>query len=224
MTMQKRYAFLLLPALGVLALACCSTLTSESSCGHGAGRVVDEALCVGRTAASFPAADEDYFRDMDYGVTKNPATVAAELAPYVPGIAPGDATAAAVKGRNNWIVWTGGNDRLWNDLSVESAGILDFLKTVSNHPSLQYSRDTRWRYLGLVNEPCFDKGTRSPQGPVRPVARHPARRLSARSLRKRIEVPGRADRRARADRAGRLVLRLRNGRRRSAAVSESGVR
>ena len=158
MTMQKRYAFLLLPALGVLALACCSTLTSESSCGHGAGRVVDEALCVGRTAASFPAADEDYFRDMDYGVTKNPATVAAELASYVPGIAPGDATAAAVKGRNNWIVWTGGNDRLWNDLSVESAGILDFLKTVSNHPSLQYSRDTRWRYLGLVNEPCFDKG------------------------------------------------------------------
>ena len=124
MTMQKRYAFLLLPALGVLALACCSTLTSESSCGHGAGRVVDEALCVGRSAASFPAADEDYFRDMDYGVTKNPATVAAELAPYVPGIAPGDATAAAVKGRNNWIVWAGGNDRLWNDLSVESAGII----------------------------------------------------------------------------------------------------
>ena len=61
---------------------------------------------------------------MDYGVTKNPATVATELAPYVPGIAPGDATAAAVKGRNNWIVWAGGNDRLWNDLSVESAGII----------------------------------------------------------------------------------------------------
>jgi len=112
----------------------------------------------GRTAASFPAADEDYFRDMDYGVTKDPAKMAAELAPYVPGIAPADATAAAVKGRNNWIVWTGGNDRLWNDLSVESAGILDFLKILSNHPSLHYSRDTRWHYLGLVNEPCFDKG------------------------------------------------------------------
>jgi len=147
-----------LPVLAILALACCSTLPWQASCGHGAGHVVDEALCVGRTAASFPAADEDYFRDMDYGVTKDPAKMAAELAPYVPGIAPADATAAAVKGRNNWIVWTGGNDRLWNDLSVESAGILDFLKILSNHPSLHYSRDTRWHYLGLVNEPCFDKG------------------------------------------------------------------
>jgi len=157
MTTQFR-AVRALPVLAILALACCSTLPWQASCGHGAGHVVDEALCVGRTAASFPAADEDYFRDMDYGITKDPAKMAAELAPYVPGIAPADATAAAVKGRNNWIVWTGGNDRLWNDLSVESAGILDFLKILSNHPSLHYSRDTRWHYLGLVNEPCFDKG------------------------------------------------------------------
>ena len=66
---------------------------------------------------------------------------------------------AVVKGRNNWIVWSGGNDRLWDVLSVQSAGILDFLKILSNHPSLDYSRDKRWRYLGLVNEPCFEKGT-----------------------------------------------------------------
>ena len=144
---------------GALVLACCTTLPWQASCGRGGGNVLDEALCVGRMAGSFPAADEDYFRDMDYGVTKDAAKVASELAPYVPGIAPADAVKAAVKGRNNWIVWTGGNDRLWNQLSVDSAGILDFLKTVSNHPSLQYSRDSRWRYLGLVNEPCFDKGT-----------------------------------------------------------------
>jgi hypothetical protein len=144
--------------IALLTLACCATLPWSASCGQGTGNVRDEALCVGRTADSFPAADEDYFRDMDYGATRNPAQMAAELAPYVPGIAPAAATAAAVKGRNNWIVWTGGNDRLWDTLSVESVGILDFLKTLSNHPSLQYSRDTRWHYLGLVNEPCFDKG------------------------------------------------------------------
>jgi hypothetical protein len=69
--------------------------------GRGSGNVLDEALCVGRTAASFPAADEDYFRDTDYGVTKDAAKVAAELAAYVPGIAPADAVKAAVKGRNN---------------------------------------------------------------------------------------------------------------------------
>ena len=151
----------LFSALVVLILACCATFPLAPSCGRGSGHVMDEALCVGRGAESFPAADEDYFRDMDYGATKDPKQIAAALDPYVPGISPGTAVSAVVKGRNNWIVWSGGNDRLWDVLSVQSAGILDFLKILSNHPSLDYSRDTRWRYLGLVNEPCFEKGAGS---------------------------------------------------------------
>ncbi len=91
-----------------------------------------------RTAATFPAADEDYFHDMDGGVALTPDEV---------------------KGRDMWIVWTGGNDRLWDTLSATSFGALDFLKTLSSHPSLKFSRDNRWSYLGLVNEPCFIKAT-----------------------------------------------------------------
>jgi hypothetical protein len=102
------------------------------------GEVLDEARKVGRTAASFPGADEDYFRDMDGGVAL---------------------TGDEVKGRNTWIVWTGGNDRFWDRISIRSFGALDFLKTLSSHPSLKYSRDNRWYYLGLVNEPCFEKAT-----------------------------------------------------------------
>src|SRR6185312_2373345 len=64
-----------------------------------------------------------------------------------------------VKGRNTWIVWTGGNDRFWDKISVSSFGALDFLKTVSSYPKLKFSRDNRWNYLGLVNEPCFEKPT-----------------------------------------------------------------
>ncbi|HEY7221768.1 MAG TPA: hypothetical protein VH985_25575, partial [Candidatus Binatia bacterium] len=109
-------------------------------CGKKApepGTVKDEALMVGRTAESFPAADEDYFKGMDG---------AAEL------------TVNEIKGRNNWIVWTGGNDRFWDYLANNSFGALDFLKTLSSHPSIKhFSRDNRWRYLGLVNEPCFEK-------------------------------------------------------------------
>ena len=147
-------------ALGFgFVLAACALLPSSQPCGGGAGNVRDEALCVGRSAQSFPAADEDYFADMDYGITRDPKAVAAALEPYLPGIAPADATAAAVKGRNNWIVWTGGNDRMWDTLATKSVGLLDLLKIVSNHPSLNYSRDNRWKYLGLVNEPCFDKGS-----------------------------------------------------------------
>jgi len=146
--------------LVILVLSCCSTIPLGSSCGSGAGRVLDEAKCAGRTAESFPGADEDYFRDMDYGATKDPAQIAAALSPYIPGITSRQAVSAAVLGRNNWIVWTGGNDRLWDNLSVQSVGILDFLKILSNHPSIkEYSRDNRWRYFGLVNEPCFEKGT-----------------------------------------------------------------
>jgi cytochrome c2 len=102
------------------------------------GQVQDEAKQVGRAPASFPAADEDYFHDMDGGATLG---------------------APEVKGRNTWMIWTGGNDRFWDRISVTSFGAFDLIKTLSSHPKLKFSRDNRWRYLGLVNEPCFDKAT-----------------------------------------------------------------
>lgn len=106
--------------------------------GPGSGRVQDEARQAGRNASSFPAADEDYFHDMDSAIQLGPEEI---------------------KGRNMWIVWTGGDDKLWNTLSVTSVGTLDFLKTVSSYPTLAASRANRWNYLGLVNEPCFKQPT-----------------------------------------------------------------
>jgi len=108
------------------------------------GQVQDEALRAGRSVSSFPAADEDYFHDMDQNAGTNGGT---QLA------------ADEVKGRNTWIVWTGGNDRFWDAISKMSAGNLDLLKTISSHPKLKYSRDNRWAWLGLVNEPCFAKAS-----------------------------------------------------------------
>jgi hypothetical protein len=104
------------------------------------GHVKDEALLVGRDASTFKAADEDFFHDMDGGVTLEPVEV---------------------QGRNTWLVWTAGNDRLWNQLVYNSAGALDFLKTLSTNPNLPATlgRDHRWEYLGLANDPCFEKPT-----------------------------------------------------------------
>jgi len=128
--------------------------------GPAPGTVQDEALRAGRDAASFPAADEDYFADMDYGVTKNAEAVRASLDPYVPGISAADAVTRAVRGRNNWIVWTAGNDRFWDQLSFKfSYGTIDLLKTISSHKSAKHGRHDRWAYLGVVNEPCFRKPT-----------------------------------------------------------------
>jgi cytochrome c5 len=112
------------------------------SCSKGPnpGEVQDEARLAGRSAASFPAADEDYFHDMDGGVALTPEEI---------------------KGRNMWIVWTGGDDKMWDTLTVNSVGTLDLLKTISSYPDpkLKANRDNRWTYLGLVNEPCFKKAT-----------------------------------------------------------------
>ena len=144
-----------------------------------AGRVLDEALTVGRDASTFPAADEDYFRDMDGGVPLTPEEI---------------------KGRNSWIVWTAGNDRFWDGIGVTAYGALDFLKTLSSHPQPEgQPRSAAGQYLGLVNEPCFVKPTgpdpkrhglwldqRSPDCPPDPFENEQ-------------KYPGVADRRARQD-------------------------
>lgn len=102
------------------------------------GHVRDEALRAGRNAGSFQAAGDKYFEDMDGGVALN---------------------ADETKGRITWVVWTGGNDRLWDQLTKNSFGALDFVKTISSHPSLKAKRENRWQYYGLVNEPCFEQAT-----------------------------------------------------------------
>jgi len=81
-----------------LALLCSCSKKPES------GKVQDEALRAGRSPATFHAADEDYFHDMDGGLTF---------------------TTDEIKGRNMWIVWTGGNDRLWDEMTKASVGTLE---------------------------------------------------------------------------------------------------
>jgi hypothetical protein len=119
-----------------VTLAIFLALTWYVSSGPRPGSVVDEARISNRQASSFPAADEDYFRDMDGGIAL---------------------TSDEVKGRNTWMVWTGGDDRFWDQLIKISFGNFDLLKILSSYPGLKFSRDSRWEYFGLVNEPCFRK-------------------------------------------------------------------
>lgn len=121
--------------------------------------VIDEAKQAGRTPESLLSSEEDYLQDMDYGLTKDPERVRKALDPYVPGISADDAVKAVVRGRNNWTIWSAGNDELWDMLSHSSFGNLDFLKTLSSHESLPNNRSNRWEYLGIVNEPCFKQAT-----------------------------------------------------------------
>ena len=81
-------------SIGLMLTGCGGKTTSSEP-----GAVFEWSKQAGRTAESFPAADEDYFRDMDKGVTLTPDEI---------------------KGRNMWLVWTGGNDRLWDYLASHS--------------------------------------------------------------------------------------------------------
>ena len=158
-------------------------LLGASSCGDGgkSGEVLDEALMSKRAAETLPAAEEDYFRDMDGGVSLDARRKSRDATPGSSGPAATIASGTAS--------------------SSPRFGALDFLKTISSHPELKASRDNRWEYLGLVNEPCFDKPTgpdpkrlralaRSSAAPTaRPIRskneqKYPGRRRSARAARR----------------------------------------
>ena len=113
-------------------------LAITSFAARAAADVQDEAMRAGRSAESFPAADDDYFHDMDGGH---------------------DLSRAEIQGRDMWLVWSAGNDRFWDVLTNNSFGTFDLLKTISSAPGLKFSRDNRWEYFGVINEPCFEKAT-----------------------------------------------------------------
>lgn len=156
-----------------------AALAALSGCGGPEpGTVQDEAMRAGRNAASFPAADEEYFADMDGGY-KRDADPSVKL------------NANEVRGRNSWIVWTGGNDRFWDYMANHTFGAFDLLKIMSSNPRVgfcigpdrklndvsEYSalseaqckqdgltwytpnRSNRFYWYGLVNEPCFEQAT-----------------------------------------------------------------
>src|SRR5262245_53599303 len=141
-----------------------SLVLSVAACGPRQpkpGSVLDEAARAHVRPEMLAAATEDYFHDMDYNIVRGASPVF---------------TQHEIEGRNMWLVWTAGNDRLWDVLTVSSLGTFDLLKTISSHPAVLYKdshvapgdapkylygygRHNRFRYLGLVNEPCFKEAT-----------------------------------------------------------------
>jgi hypothetical protein len=168
-------------ARNALLLYCLMMLTAIADPPAIPGHVLDEARKAGRSAASLPAAVEDYFHDMDGGIKleKDAAT----------GLDP-------VMGRNMWLVWSGGNDRFWDKMTRYTFGAFDLLKIVAYDPNKPIDRARRWKYLGLINEPClqaptgpdpnrfglmFDvRGPDCPADPFENEAKYPGIRIGAR--------------------------------------------
>ncbi len=91
----------------------------------------------GRKPDDFPELATDVFKEMDGGI---------ELA------------SDEIKGRNTWNLWTGGDEQFWERMSRESYGLIDLLKTIDSR-----KRSTRFKEVGLINEPGFKIATRPDQ-------------------------------------------------------------
>jgi hypothetical protein len=84
--------------------------------------------------SGFPQASVDYFHDMDDSIALTPDQV---------------------RGRNTWMIWTGGDQAFWNYLARRSFGTFDLLKVLDSR-----GHSTRFAYYGLMNEPGFAQATK----------------------------------------------------------------
>ena len=192
-----------------LLLCCLLTLTGANDPPAQPGNVLDEARQAVRSAASLPAATEDYFHDMDGGIAlaKDSTT----------GLDP-------VVGRNMWLVWTRRQRRV---LGQDDALHIRCVRSAEDRRLRPEQADRPRQALEL---PRFDqravlrRADRSGSESFRPAARCAQSELSRRSVRGRGEVSRRPHRRARQDRAGRFAVRLRQRHRRVAAVPQSRLR
>jgi cytochrome c5 len=97
--------------------------------------VVDRAKAAGKTAADFPQAADDYFKDMDGGIALTPDEA---------------------RGRNTWMVWTAGNEAFWDYMANHSFGSFDLLKVLDSR-----GRGRRFHGYGLMNDPGFRQAGRT---------------------------------------------------------------
>ena len=130
--------FLFLLACGA-GHAACGSVGRRRDCRRSAG--------CGKSEADFPADPFDYFHDMD---AESPAN--AGVGPQPLQLHPDE-----IKGRNTWMLWTGGNEAFWDWLANHSYGFVDLLKIVDFSPrarmaTLRGSRpDRRTRHADTVD-------------------------------------------------------------------------
>src|SRR5437763_2128288 len=72
---------------------------------------------VASDAEKFPDIATDVFQGMDAPLSFDPAK---------------PADLAAIKGRNTWLLWTAGDEKLWDYAALKSRGVIDLLKMLDS--------------------------------------------------------------------------------------------
>jgi mono/diheme cytochrome c family protein len=121
-------------ASAVLAVILLAVLLPHGGGESESAAPPDDAKAAGRTVADFPEITADLFKEMDGGIA----------------LAPGE-----IEGRNDWILWTAGNQLFWDRLARSGYGLVDLLKTLDSR-----DRPRRFAETGLINEPGFRSATK----------------------------------------------------------------
>ena len=166
--------------IGVCLLSACSPEIGHGTAGSGVPAEVDAAITRlraqadpseamdealsghtqrgtpihSRTPDYFPAEPRDLFWEMDQVV--DPRT--GELAP-LDFDANGDGKVDdrerdAIRGRNTWLLWGGGNEAFWGWLQERGYGLVDFLILLDSR-----RRSERFKTAGVINQPGFESVT-----------------------------------------------------------------
>ena len=115
-----------------------------------AGKTMKGTPVMPRTPECFPAESRDLFWRMDMvGSDKNGPLHPLNFDTNGDGKID-NAERNAIRGRNTWLLWGGGNETFWNWLAQDGYGITDFLVMLDAR-----RRGDRFVRAGLVNQPGF---------------------------------------------------------------------
>ncbi|MDZ7925153.1 MAG: hypothetical protein U5M23_14120 [Marinagarivorans sp.] len=95
--------------------------------------IVDTPMAQGKTTKDFPQTASRWFDAMDGGVAL---------------------TDEERKGRNTWLIWTGGNQEFWDHMATHSFGTVDLLKVLDSR-----KRSERFDWFGVMNDPDMKQAT-----------------------------------------------------------------
>lgn len=106
-----------------------------------------------RTPECFPAEPRDVFWEMDQVAGKDGKLQPLDFDENGDGKVD-DKERDAIRGRNTWLLWGGGNETFWDWLQQKGYGLTDFLILMDSR-----QRDKRFKTAGIITQPGFVQAT-----------------------------------------------------------------
>jgi hypothetical protein len=126
------------------------TIKGEALDEAKGGKTVRGTPVAPRTEYCFPAEPRDLFWQMDQVVWKKGGLEPLDFDENQDGVVD-NSERDAIRGRNTWLLWGGGNEAFWGFLQEQGFGLTDFLILMDSR-----QRANRFKTAGLINQPGFE--------------------------------------------------------------------